>query len=406
MPDQTSSAFHEKPQALSRGIVLAMATTCAFSVANIYYNQPILPELARSFGVPESSAGIVPTVTQAGYAAGLIFLAPLGDRFERRRVVLVMTACLMLSLIAASLAPTLMVLSIVSFIIGMFSTLAQQVVPMAAHLAEPERRGSIVGMVMSGLLIGILGARTFAGIVADTLGWRATFLIAAAFMAAIGFMVRMTFPTAAPTSSLSYPQLIRSPWRILVEEPVIAEASCIGALLFAAFSVFWSTLALYLDSPAYRLGATVAGAFGLLGIAGAAAAPLSGKFADKGRAHTAIGLGIVCTALAFVSMGWFGAHLAGLIIGVLLLDFGVQAAQISNQSRIYAIRPEARSRITTVYIGLYFVGGSLGSAAGTIAWSMFGWMGVSAVGLVLPLIALTIHLIAARKKTRLLSDRS
>jgi predicted MFS family arabinose efflux permease len=377
-------------------VVLAMAATCAFAVANIYFNQPLLPDLARAFGVPESAAGVVPTATQAGYALGLVLIAPLGDCVERRKLILILIACLAVGLLGAGVAPSLLALAGISFGVGIVATVAQQVVPMAAHLANPKRRGHVVGTVMAGLLIGILGARTFAGIVGDTLGWRAVFVIAAGLMIGVGILVRVVFPISPPTVTLPYLRLIRSPWRILIEERLIREVSCVGALLFGAFSVFWSTLALYLDSPAYHLGATAAGLFGLIGIAGAAAAPLAGKAADRGGARRAVGIGILCTILSFVVMGVFGEHLWGLVVGVVLLDLGVQTAQISNQSRIYTVRPEARSRITTVYMGLYFVGGAVGSAAGSIAWSLAGWTGVSIVGLALATIALVVHTVARK----------
>lgn len=381
----------DPPSPLDAGTVLAMAATCGFAVANIYYNQPMMADMARTFGVPEAAAGAVPTATQIGYAAGLFFLTPLGDRLERRRLILVQLAALVLALVAAAVAPSFAVLTAASLLVGALSTVAQQVVPMAAHLASPDRRGRVIGIVMSGLLIGILGARTLSGFVAQYLDWRAMFWIAAGLMVAISALVRLVLPRVAPSSDLSYPQLLGSLWTLLRAEPVLREAAVVGALLFGAFSAFWSTLTLHLASPAYHLGPAAAGLFGLVGIAGVLAAPLSGRLADKGSPRRVVGFGILCVLAAFVCFARLGGSLAGLALGVLLLDLGVQGAQISNQSRIYALRADARSRLNTVYMTSYFIGGALGSATGAFAWSFDGWAGVCVAGTGMAVLALALH---------------
>jgi predicted MFS family arabinose efflux permease len=388
-----SAAATEKP--LTRNAVLVMAAACGFGVANIYYNQPMLAEMAADLKDP-AVAGIVPTVTQVGYALGLLLLAPLGDRFDRKKLILTELVGLVAALAVAAVAPNLAVLAAASLAVGVLTTLVQQIVPMAAHLAAPEKRGSVVGTVMSGLLIGILGGRVLSGAVAQHLGWRAMFLIAAGLMVVLFLVLVRLLPRTAPTSTLSYPALMRSLWHLFRGEPVLREASIVGALLFASFSAFWATLTLYLASPAYHLGPQVAGLFGLVGIAGALAAPLAGRLADRGGPRRTVGVAIVTTFLAFVVFALAGKWLAGLVVGVLLLDLGVQGAQVSNQSRIYALQPESRSRINTVYMVLYFVGGSAGSALGALAWSYGGWLAVSGLGLALALVAVAVHLLSPR----------
>ncbi|HEY4252038.1 MAG TPA: MFS transporter [Roseomonas sp.] len=366
---------------LNSRVVFAMAATCGLAVANIYYNQPMMAEMAASFGLPSGAAGAVPTAAQAGYAMGLLFLAPLGDRLERRGLMLRMLAVLVLALALAAVAPSFTILILASFLTGALSTVAQHVLPMAAHLATPERRGRVVGTVMAGLLIGILAARTISGAIVELLNWQAMFWIAAGLMAANAVIVRLIFPKVAATSVLPYPQLMASLLELFRRERVLREAAFEQAMLFGGFSIFWSTLTLHLASPAYGLGPAAAGLFGLVGIVGALAAPLSGRFADKGSPRRMVGFGILCSLAAFVVFGLAGETLAGLVAGVILLDLGVQAAQISNQTRIFALQPEARGRINTIYMVMVFVGGALGSAAGTIAWAIGGWHAVSLCGL-------------------------
>ncbi|HLZ67085.1 MAG TPA: MFS transporter [Aliidongia sp.] len=384
----------EKP--LTRNAVLVMAGACGFGVANIYYNQPMLADIARDLANP-AAAGVVPTVTQVGYALGLLLLAPLGDRFDRKHLILVELAGLILALGLAAVATNLATLAVASLAMGVLTTFVQQVLPMAAHLAAPERRGQVVGTVMSGLLIGILGARVLSGIVAEHLGWREMFGIAAGMMVVLSIVLMVLLPRTAPTSTLSYPALLSSLWYLLRAERVLREASAIGGLMFAAFSAFWATLTLYLAGPAYHLGPEAAGLFGLVGIAGALAAPLAGRLADRGGPRRTVGIAIIVAALAYVLFAVAGQSLWGLIAGVLLLDLGVQGAMVSNQSRIYALRPESRSRVNTVYMVIYFVGGSAGSALGALAWGYGGWIAVSALGLVLALMALLVHVLSPRE---------
>ncbi|MBW9103837.1 MFS transporter [Paraburkholderia phenoliruptrix] len=375
-----------------RGLLLLLATIAGVAVANIYYNQPLLDNLRHSFPDSASWVGVVPAVTQLGYAAGMLLLAPLGDRFDRRALILLQTAGLCVALVVAAAAPALPVLVAASLVIGVLATIAQQAVPFAAELAPPSERGHAVGTVMSGLLLGILLARTAAGLVAQYFGWRAVFAASVVALLALAVVIVLRLPKSKPTSTLPYGKLLLSMWHLVVEHRALREASLTGAAMFAAFSIFWSVLALLLAGPPFHLGPQAAGLFGIVGAAGALAAPLAGKFADRRGPRTIITLSIVLVAISFVIFGVSATSITGLVIGVIVLDVGVQAAQISNQSRIYALKPDARSRVNTVYMVAYFIGGALGSGVGAAVWPVFGWVGVSVAGLLFAGLAAWNHL--------------
>ncbi|WP_437940929.1 MFS transporter [Sorangium sp. So ce341] len=367
-------------RSLRRGLVWLMAAVSGATVANLYYNQPLLGDIARELGGAGGALGLVPTMTQVGYAAGMLLLVPLGDSHERRRLIVVMAALASLALCGAALAPDLPWLIAASFAVGITSVVPQLILPFAAQLAPDEQRGRVVGMVMSGLLIGILLSRTVAGVVGTHLGWRAMFWAAAGLMVALGPVLRLALPAQPPAAAMSYPELLRSLGRLARSEPALRLHSALGALSFGAFSAFWATLALYLQGMPERHGPQVAGFFGLVGVAGAAAAPLVGRYADvRGdRRINALALGVL---LASFGVLWLlGGWLWGIALGVVLLDLGAQANQISNQARVYALRPEARSRMNTIYMTTYFVGGAAGAWLGTAAWTRWGWLGVCAAG--------------------------
>ncbi|RKP52789.1 MFS transporter [Trinickia fusca] len=376
----------------SRGLLLLLATIAGVSVANIYYNQPLLDSLRASFPGSASWIGVVPTATQLGYAAGIFLLAPLGDRLDRKRLILVQIAGLALALAGAAFAPTLAVLTVASLAIGMLATIAQQAVPFSAELAPAAERGRAVGTVMSGLLLGILLARTAAGSIGEYFGWRAVFAASLVAQLALAVLVAMRLPNSKPTSTLPYGKLLASMWHLTRELPGLRESSFTGAAIFAAFSAFWSVLTLLLAGSPFHMGPQAAGLFGIVGAAGALAAPLAGRSADARGPRAVLSLSIALVAVSFVIFGLSSTSIAGLIVGVLVLDVGVQATQISNQSRIYALKPEARSRINTVYMVCYFIGGATGSAVGAFAWRAYGWTGVCAAGLVFALAAAARHM--------------
>ena len=388
----------QKPPGIDRRMVWILAVASAMAVANLYYIQPLLADIGRSFAVSESAVGFIATLTQLGYAAGLLLIVPLGDVFDRRMLVMLTLFAVTVSLIVMAVAPSMPILAIASFAVGLTTVAPQIIVPFAASLADPKERGRVVGNVMSGLLIGVLLARTVSGFVGAQLGWRTMYWIAAALMIVLAVVLRLMLPKEQPRESISYPQLLKSLGGLIRSEPVLRETSVFGALVFGAFSVFWVTLVFFLGTPPYHYGSEVAGLFGLVGIAGALSAAYAGKLADRIDARIITGVMITLTLLAFILFWLVGQWLWGLIIGVILLDFGMQGTHISNQTRIFRLRPEARSRLNTVYMVSYFIGGSLGSMLGAYSWSIGRWAGVCIVGTVMLVDALVVYVLRGRRR--------
>lgn len=358
-----------------------LAFTAGAVVANLYYNQPLLPQIGRTFGVTDGSVGLIATASQVGYAAGLLFFVPLGDVFERRKLIVILLWCVAASLAAASAAPGLGWMELASFAIGATTVVPQLVIPFAAGLVEPAVRGRTVGRVMGGLLIGILAARVISGAVGAVAGWRTMFGIAAGLMIVLALLLARLLPSEPPRPHVPYRQLMASLVTVARTQPIVRDAGIIGALNFFAFSAFWTTLAFRLELAPLRYGSAVAGAFGLVGIVGAMAAPLVGRLADKRTPRSTVGFGLLIVATSFLLFTAFGATLTGLVIGVILLDAGMQAVGVSNQTRIYRLPAEHHNRLNTVYMVTYFTGGSLGSAAGVWAWDRWRWTGVCSISL-------------------------
>ncbi|HET6763652.1 MAG TPA: MFS transporter [Longimicrobiaceae bacterium] len=369
--------------ALGRGALLALAVVAGVSVAALYYNQPLLDAIARDFGRPAREAGIIATLTQVGYAAGLLLIVPLGDIVERRRLLLACLVAVAASLLAAGLAPSLPLLAAASFAIGFTGVAPQVAVPFAATLTPPEQRGRAVGLVMTGLIVGILLARTVSGVAGSAFGWRAVFLGAAASMLLLAAAVRGFLPSIKPSGRVRYAEVLRGLPPLALQYPVLGQAALTGGLAFAGFSAFWTTLAFFLTTPPWHYGPAAIGMFGLVGVAGALAASGAGRLADRRGPRLGISLGLATVALSFAVFYLFGHSLAGLIAGVLLLDLGLQGVHISNQARVYALPAELHSRLNTIYMVAYFLGGALGSLVGAWAWDHWGWGGVCATGAVM-----------------------
>ncbi len=373
---------------MKRKTVWMMAITSGAAVANLYYNQPLLAVIAQSLHTPARETGFIPILTQIGYALGIFLFVPLGDLMERRRLIVTMLTATALALGAAAVSPNITWLLIASLIIGITTIAPQIIIPFAAQLAQPQERGKVVGTVMSGLLIGVLLARTVSGFVGAYLGWRAMYWIASGFMLVLAVALLRLLPVSQPSLKMPYRQLMRSLLKLIQKQPVLQEASLTGAMSFGAFSAFWSTLVFLLEQPPYGYGSQVAGLFGLVGVVGAAAAPLAGKVADRRSPRLTVALGLATTTLSFLVFWLLGHQLWGLIVGVILLDLGAQVTMVSNQALIYSLPSVAHSRLNALYITFYFVGGAIGSFLAAYGWNIWQWNGVCAVGLSMLVVAL------------------
>ena len=382
--------------AISQTLTLVMAVATGVAVASIYYHQPMLGIMQRDLGSPVIS-GLIPTVTQLGYAAGLFLLVPLGDLRDRRRLIVTQFLLLALSVVLMAIAPTAGVVALASLAMGACATVAQQIVPFAATLASPASRGKTVGTVMAGLLCGILLSRTLAGFVATHWGWREMFWLAAPLAVLMAGLMAWLLPRNYPRLTMKYGAALASLISLWRNERALRHATLIQAAQFASFSAFWTILALHLQEPAYHLGADVAGMFGVIGAVGVIAAPIAGRIADRRGPDLVIAGAALLSLVAWLIFGLWGS-LAGLITGVIILDFGVQSSLISNQHVVYALHPEARSRLNTVFMIGMFLGGASGSAGATLAWNLAGWPALCALGVVLSLIALGVVTVDHRSK--------
>ena len=371
-------------------LVWLLAIACGTTVANLYYNQPLLAVIARSLQVSDHAAGFIPMATQVGYALGILLFVPLGDLLERRKLIVTTVGVTALTLGWAAISLNLTWLIAASFAIGMSTIASHIMIPFAAQLTDPKERGRVVGTIMGGLLIGILAARMVSGVVGAAFGWRAMYWMASGLTLALAVILWRVLPHSQPALNISYTKLMQSLFHIVREQPVLREVSAIGALSFGAFSAFWSTLVFLLEQPPYHYGSAVAGLFGLVGIVGAVAAPIVGRMADQKSPRLTAQIGITITALSFVFFWIVGHALWGLIVGVILLDLGVQTTQISNQAQIYSLPAEIHGRLNALYIMFYFVGGAIGSLLGAYGWGYWQWPGVCAFSLLLLAVAFVV----------------
>ncbi|MFI7099717.1 MFS transporter [Streptomyces sp. NPDC050161] len=361
-----------------------MSVATGLSVAGNYFAQPLLDVIGQDLGLSASAAALVVTVAQIGYGLGLLLLVPLGDLLERRRLAVTLCVATALFLTVTASAPNAALLLTGTALTGLASVAAQVVVPYAATLSAPEERGRTVGTVMTGLLLGILLARTAAGLLAELGGWRTVYWVNAVLMLLMAVLLRLRLPVLHTTAGLRYPALLRSTLALFGQQPVLRWRAALGALAFGTFSVLWTALAFLMSGPSYGWSESAIGLLGLVGAAGSLSASAAGRLADRGLVHRVTGAGAV---LLLGSWGLLAAGGAGgawalvaLLAGVIVLDLAVQAVHISNQNLVYAVSPEARNRLNSAYMTAYFVGGAAGSALTSAVWSAAGWPGVCAVG--------------------------
>lgn len=394
---QTGTSTNSQSQQPSSSLVLLLASGAGLSVASLYYSQPMLGTLAKDIGVSDVNIGFVPTLTQLGYALGILLLAPLGDRHDRRQIILIKLALLVLALLATAFSHSLDVLLVASLAIGLTATMAQDIVPAAATLAHESRRGKVVGTVMTGLLLGILLSRVVSGFVAERFGWRVMFVIAAVSVFGIGIAMWRGLPRFSPTTNLSYRALLASLLDLLRRHARLRQAALAQGVLSMGFSAFWSTLAVMLHGEPFHMGSAVAGAFGLAGAVGALAAPVAGHLADKRGPEmvTRLGTGLAALSFALMSIGsWCSpdTQLWLLIIGTIGFDLGVQMTLVAHQTIVYGIDPGARSRLNAVLFVGMFIGMAIGASAGSILLAQWGWIAVTGMAALTSLAAFALRL--------------
>ncbi|HME83985.1 MAG TPA: MFS transporter [Roseiarcus sp.] len=377
---------------ISAATILLLAAACGLIVANIYYAQPLIGPIAQSLGLAPQAAGLIVTMAQIGYGAGLVFVVPLGDLVENRRLVIACVAFSAIALAFAAFATSSAALLACCGAIGLGAVGAQILVPLAAHLAPDAIRGRVVGAVMSGLMVGIMAARPVASFIASQASWRAVFAVSAALMVALGVVLSRTLPVRTPESRMSYGALIGSMARLAAATPILRLRAFYQSCLFAAFSLFWTTTPLLLAGPDYGLTQRGIALFALAGVSGAVAAPIAGRLADRGYTGPATAGAICLTALGFLATMAVpqGSAIARalLVAAAIAVDFGVQANVVLGMRAIFALAPEARGRLNGVYIATFFAAGALGSAVGAWAFAKGGWPLASRIGLALPLIAI------------------
>ena len=378
---------HAPPSLLTRRLVLTLAAATGVAAANLYYAQPLLHTIARRFGASVSSAGLIVTASQIGYACSLALLVPAGDLLDRRKVVprLLVGAALLLGIAAA--APSLVVLIAVMALVGVCVVVAQILVPLVAELANDGQRGRAVGTVMSGLLLGVLLARTVAGVVAGLAGWRSVYALAAILTLLLAIVLRAELPAERPRPRIAYRDILRSMVTIARTEPELRRAALLGGLVFACFSVFWTTIAFVLSDPPFDYGDSAIGLLGLVGAGGALCASVAGRLADRGLVRIGRIGASALIVIAFLVLLAGKTSIVLIVVGVIVLDIGTQGTHVLNQSVIYELVPAARSRINGVYMTSYFIGGALGSAAGAFAFEHGEWRAVCLLGTALGALA-------------------
>ncbi|BCX69902.1 MFS transporter [Pseudomonas izuensis] len=393
-----SSESTTAPALASRGKIIMMAIIAGAVITNIYCTQPILPLIASDLGLDLTTVDLVAGAALLGFATGLALLLPMGDRFDRRKLVLGQIALAFCFAIAAAISPSVGTLIAASFGLGIVSCVPQQLVPFAAVMSKPSERGRNVGTVVSGIMVGILLGRTIAGVVGETWGWRAVYGVEAAFMIPVWFAAAALLPQGVPSTNLSYPRLLASLWPLMRDNAPIRQSMIVQALLWACFNAFWVNLAALLAHGPWQLNSAWAGGFGIIGAAGALAASLGGRATDRLGSRSVIGASIGIVTLAYLLLSGAQTSMALLVLGVIVLDIGVQSGLVSNQTRAFAVDPKAQGRINSLYMTATFFGGAVGAAVSGWLMTRYGWSGIVVFGVVLGLIALAIHWIGAPRQ--------
>ena len=382
-----------------RALTFVLAAAAGVSIANVFYSQPLLTLIAQSFGISQSAASIVVTVTQLGYAAGIVVVIPLGDLFESRLLasrVLIVTA---IAAACVAFATNLPLFLVASAVLGFTSVVAQIVVPLAAHLAPAGQGGRYVGQVMSGLLLGIMLARSVSSFLAGIWGWRSVYVLSTVLIVIMIIVLAKVLPRRKPDHTGSYRSLMASIWQLIREEPALRRRAVLQAIMFAIFSVFWTSVTYELIRQ-YHLTQTQIAIFALVGAAGAAAAPIAGRLGDRGFGRPATGV-VFALAIVAMTVAGFGTHnLIVLAAAGILLDLAVQGSLVLSQQEIYALRPDARSRLNTVFIASVFFGGAIGSALSGLMYAWAGWTGIAGLGVALAILGLAIWTVSQLLRRR------
>jgi predicted MFS family arabinose efflux permease len=371
----TASA-NNNPTADISGVLWIMAFTAGAGISNVFYVQSMVDVIGTSLAMRPADLGLVPASTIGGYALGLFFLVPLGDRFDRKRLILLQLSAVVASLLVMATAPNATVLLLGGLAVGISASFTQQIPPFASSLASPATRGRVVGTIVSAIMLGILLARTVAGVTSEFFGWRAVFFAAAVLMALVGVLVYWRLPSSRKTTDLPYSKLMGSLWPLVRDHAVLREAMLLQVLIFGAFNAFWATLPTLLEGEPYHLGSSVAGAFGVIGAIGAMAAAVAGRLSDNLGPRRVAALSAMTVLISFGVLLWGKWWIAALIVGVATMDAGAQGSLVSNQTRAFALNPLAQNRINTLYTSSMFLGGALGSVGSTIVWVWAGWTGV------------------------------
>lgn len=400
------SASCAAPMGVSGRLVTLMALCCALAVSTIYYHQPLLPLMAASFGLAPTQAGLIATLTQFGYALGLVFIVPLADCRQPRQLALLAIAGNALALLLCAVAPTFSMLCVSSLLVGVTAITAQLIIPCLSGLATPAERGRIVGSLLSGLSAGLLLARMLGGFAGAHTGWRAVFVLASLSDVLLLVIVAKRLPASTSLQTISYTWLLGSLGSLIRQEGVLRYCAASGLLMFAAFSALWASLAALLAQPPYGLDSATIGLFGLVALLGIVVSPHIGALTDRLGARTMVLAGAMTLVLGFACIAASGQNLGWLILGMLLLDMGNRAGLVANQARVFTLRAEARSRLNTVFMGSYFLGGAIGAALGNYGVHRAGWIGLAAVGILLSFAAMAINALAPRESSSTMDEAS